>query len=125
MDKFTALVFSLLVLFFLIGPQLRAWLWPKKQKSPALLLTEAIELCKRHQLKFDRRIFNDIIEQTFDEVVDAEKTLLDAHDNNQLSFSDSVVMAETREEAAARQEREQAMFGNGVPRAVPGFREKD
>lgn len=125
MDKFFYLAFSLLVLFFLIGPKLRSWLWPKKPKSPALQLTEAIELCKKHQLKFDRRGFDDIIDKTFDEVVEEEKTSLDNVDQMSMAFSDSVVAAETREEAAARQEREQEMFGGGVARSVPGFSEKD
>lgn len=124
MDKFIGLVFSLLVLFFLLGPKLREWLWKKApqktpQKTPLQQLEEAVALCRLYGVKVDRKKLDDILEKTHDEIVDSEKTLLDNSDQLHMAFADSVVGAETREEAAARQQREQEMFGNGVPRLAP------
>jgi hypothetical protein len=77
-----------------------------------------LDYINRHGFTVDKKRLEQLLNQTIDDAVESERTVIDDAGPEAVMFGSTVVMAETREEAAERQEREQRMFG--TPPKKPG-----
>lgn len=81
-------------------------------------LEDIYDRIRWHGYTIDKKKVDRLLNPTVDDAVEDERTVIDELDPQANLFASSVVTAETRQEAAERQEREQAMFG--TPPKKPG-----